>query len=153
MSAAATVEQLGEVLDLVGPLYRRAVRRLEGGEPAGGLPLGVRAVLDLLRGAGSRTVPQLAHTLGLSRQFVQRSVDEAEARGYVRLLANPTHRRSSLVALTDDGRAAIEDQRARERVLLGRVAGDVSPADVGACLHVLRLLLLAVSDGARHPET
>jgi DNA-binding MarR family transcriptional regulator len=151
MSATDTVEQLGDVLDLVGPLYRRAVRKLEGGEASGDLPVGVRAVLDLLRRAESRTVPQLAQTLGLSRQFMQRSVDEAQARGYVRLLVNPMHRRSSLVALTDSGRTAIEQQRARERDLLQRVASDVSLADVRACMHVLRRLLVAVSDTAAHP--
>jgi DNA-binding MarR family transcriptional regulator len=153
MSAPDLVDELGEVLDLVGPLYRRAVRRLEGSEPAEGLPLGVRVVLDLLRRADHRTVPQLALSLGLSRQFVQRSVDEAEARGYVRLLVNPAHRRSSLVALTDAGRGTIEEQRARERAALQLVADDVSAGDVRACLHVLRRLLAAVSDGPGHRDT
>ncbi len=151
MSASDPVSQLGEALDLIGPLYRRAVRRLENRERAGGLPVGVRAVLDLLRQTGPRTVPQLAKTLGLTRQVVQRSVDDARARGLVRLMANPAHRRSSLVALTDEGREAVEEQRASERAVLQRVAGAVSPADVSSCVVVLRHLLAAVSEPAPLP--
>lgn len=151
MSTPDLVTQLAEALDLIGPLYRRAVRRIEGNEASGGLPVGVRAVLDLLRQNDSRTVPQLAQALGLTRQVVQRSVDDAEARGFVQLLANPAHRRSSLVALTQSGRAAVEEQRAKERALLQRVADAVSPADVTGCVVVLRHLLAAVSEPA--PDT
>jgi DNA-binding MarR family transcriptional regulator len=79
---------------------------------------------------------------------VQRSVDDAQARGFVLLLANPAHRRSSLVALTETGRAAVEERRARERDLLQRVADAVSPAEVTGCVVVLRQLLAAVSQPA-----
>lgn len=152
MSVPDVVEQLGEALDLVGPLYRRAVRRLEAGEADGGLPLGIRAVLDLLGRVDARTVPQVASTLGVSRQFVQRSVDEARARGYVAFASNPAHRRSSLVTLTEAGRAAVEGERARERDVLQPVADEVSAAEAAACLHVLRCLLAAVSEGSGGPQ-
>lgn len=148
MSAADPVSELSDALDLIGPLYRRAVRRIESNERAGGLPVGVRAVLDLLRQTDARTVPQLARTLGLTRQVVQRSVDDAQARGLVQLTVNPAHRRSSLVVLTTTGRDVVEEQRARERVVLQRVADAVSPADVRGCLVVLRHLLAAVSEPA-----
>lgn len=77
-------------------------------------PVGVRAVLDQLRREGERTVPQMARAQGLSRQFVQRMVNDARAAGYVDLRDNPAHQRSSLVALTQPGREAIDAVTARE---------------------------------------
>jgi DNA-binding MarR family transcriptional regulator len=59
---------------------------------------------------------------------------------------NPAHRRSSLIRLTDAGRAAIEAVIAREHGLLGQVGGDLNQADVDACVKVLSRMLDALSD-------
>lgn len=130
-------ERLTEVFDLVGPLYRRVHRKVEQAAPDAGLSVGVRAVLDLLRTGGPMTVPQMGRAQALSRQFVQRMVNDAARCGLVRSVANPAHRRSSLIELTDEGRTAIGAVRAREHALLRRVDGGLSMADVDACLRVL----------------
>ncbi|MGW3209952.1 MarR family winged helix-turn-helix transcriptional regulator [Streptomyces sp. NPDC001135] len=130
-------ERLTAVFDLVGPLYRRVHRKVEQTAPLEGLSVGVRAVLDLLRTQGPLTVPQMGRAQALSRQFVQRMVNDAARRGLVESVANPAHRRSPLIRLTDPGRAAIGAVRAREHALLRRVGGDLTPADVDACLRVL----------------
>ncbi|MEU0007274.1 MarR family transcriptional regulator [Streptomyces sp. NPDC006314] len=130
-------ERLTEVFDLVGPLYRRVHRKVEEATPVEGLSVGVRAVLDLLRTRGPLTVPQMGRAQALSRQFVQRMVNDAARQGLVQSVANPAHRRSSLIRLTDPGRAAIGAVRAREHALLRRVGGDLTMADVDACLRVL----------------
>ncbi|MEU2060754.1 MarR family transcriptional regulator [Streptomyces sp. NPDC013455] len=130
-------ERLTEVFDLVGPLYRRVQRKVEEAAPIEGLSVGVRAVLDLLRARGALTVPQMGRTLALSRQFVQRMVNDAARQGLVEATPNPAHRRSSLIRLTGPGRAAIGAVRAREHELLRRVDGELTMADVDTCLRVL----------------
>jgi DNA-binding MarR family transcriptional regulator len=130
-------ERLTEVFDLVGPLYRRVHRKVEQEAPNEGLSVGVRAVLDLLCTQGPMTVPQMGRTLALSRQFVQRMVNDAARYGLVQSVANPAHRRSSLIRFTEEGRTAIGAIRAREHALLRRVDGDLTMADIDACLRVL----------------
>jgi DNA-binding MarR family transcriptional regulator len=133
----ATPDQLARVFDLLGPLYRQAVRTVDH---TAGIPVGVRALLDLLRVRGSSTVPRIADILGLSRQFVQRCVNEAEEAGWVTLATNPVHRRSSLVVISDAGEAES----------LTPLATGLSEEDVAACLRVLTHLLELVrspSDG------
>ncbi|WP_433175084.1 MarR family winged helix-turn-helix transcriptional regulator [Actinoallomurus sp. CA-150999] len=139
-------DRLAEVFDLVGPLYRRAQRKVEQYTPAEGLSVGVRAVLDLLRQNGPMTVPQMGRAQALSRQFVQRMVNEAAERGLVETAPNPAHRRSSLVRLTGEGAAAITALKARERAMLGRVGGDLTDAEISACLRVLTRMLEFLDD-------
>ena len=99
--------RLTEVFDLVGPLYRLTQRKVEQGESVEGLSVTVRAVLDLLHKRGPLTVPAMGRALAVSRQFVQRTVNEAAAQGLVESIPNPAHQRSSLIRLTDPGREAI----------------------------------------------
>ncbi|MFC9229601.1 MarR family winged helix-turn-helix transcriptional regulator [Streptomyces decoyicus] len=133
--------RLTEVFDLVGPLYRRVQRKVEQAAPIEGLSVGVRAVLDLLRAHGPMTVPQMGRAQALSRQFVQRMVNDAAARHLVDITPNPAHQRSSLIRLTDDGRAAITAVTVREHALLRQVDGDLTDAEVTACVRVLTRML------------
>jgi DNA-binding MarR family transcriptional regulator len=138
--------RLAEVYVLVGPLYRRALRKVELGEEVEGVGVGVRAVLDMLRLGGPMTVPQMGRAQALSRQFVQRMVNDAAGRGWVEAVPNPAHRRSRLIRLTEPGRAVIEAVIAREHGLLGQVGGGLTQADVDACVKVLSSMLDALSD-------
>ncbi|MEU2130452.1 MarR family transcriptional regulator [Streptomyces sp. NPDC018352] len=133
--------RLTEVFALVGPLYRRVQRKVEQTAPIEGLSVGVRAVLDLLRENGPMTVPRMGRAQALSRQFVQRMVNDASAAGLVEIFPNPAHQRSSLVRLTASGRAAITAALAREQSLLRQVDGDLTDADVTACVRVLGRML------------
>lgn len=136
---AALADRLIEVFDLVGPLYRRAQRKVE--EETRGLSVGVRAVLNLLREQGPMTVPQMGRAQALSRQFVQRMTNDAAALGLVEPVPNPAHRRSSLIRLTAEGRAAITAVIDHERALLREAGAGLSDADVSACLRVLSRLV------------
>ncbi|MEV0613969.1 MarR family transcriptional regulator [Nonomuraea sp. NPDC050404] len=139
-------DRLTEVFDLVGPLYRRSLRKVELDAPIEGLSVGVRAVLNLLREEGPMTVPQMGRAQALSRQFVQRMVNDAAERGLVEFTANPAHKRSSLIRLTGEGRAAIDAVRERERRVLRQVGGDLTEAEIDACLRVLSRLLRILDD-------
>ncbi|WP_327729479.1 MarR family transcriptional regulator [Streptomyces sp. NBC_00487] len=143
----ALAGRLSEVFAVLGPLYRRTTRALELKERKEGFPVGVRAVLELLRmGGRPMTVPQMGRTLALSRQFVQRMVNEAAGQDLVEAIPNPAHQRSSLIRITDTGRATIDALVARERLLLERAGGDLTGADVDACLRVLTHLLALFED-------
>ncbi|HET9380821.1 MAG TPA: MarR family winged helix-turn-helix transcriptional regulator [Streptomyces sp.] len=135
-----------EVFALVGPLYRRVQRKIEQDGPRQGLSVGVRAVLDLLRENGPMTVPQMGRAQSISRQFVQRMVNDAAADGLVEAVPNPAHARSPLIRLTGTGRAAIGAVVAREHMLLREAAGDLTTADVDACVRVLRRMLALFED-------
>jgi DNA-binding MarR family transcriptional regulator len=77
----------------------------------------------------------------LSRQFVQRMVNDAAAGQLVEIIPNPAHQRSSLVRLTESGRAAITAALTREQSLLRQVEGDLTDNEVTACLRVLGRML------------
>jgi DNA-binding MarR family transcriptional regulator len=143
---AELTDRLTEVFDLVGPLYRRAFRKVEQDAPIEGLSVGVRAVLNLLREHGPMTVPQMGRAQALSRQFVQRMINDAAARGLVEPVPNPAHKRSSLIRLTGQGRAAITAVIDRERAVLRQVAGELTEAEIDACLRVLSRLLRFLDD-------
>jgi DNA-binding MarR family transcriptional regulator len=136
-------ERLTEVFAVMGPLYRRVSRAVEVAAPIEGASVGVRAILDLLQTAGPQTVPQLGARQDLSRQFVQRMVNDAVESGYVVIQPNPAHIRSSLVALTVAGRATITAVKAREHQLLRRVGGALTNSDIDTCIHVLSSMLNA----------
>ncbi len=129
--------RLAEVYVALGPVYRRVARIVEQDEQISGLQVGVRNVLDQLRRDGDRTVPQLARTQELSRQYTQRMVDRARADGLVELVDNPAHRRSRLVRLTPAGETAITAVIARELSLLARVGGDLTASELDGTLRVL----------------
>ena len=57
------------------------------------------------------TVPGIARALGQSRQAVQRITDVMQTDGLVRYEANPRHKRSSLVKLTDHGQQVYNELR------------------------------------------
>lgn len=144
-------DRLAQVYLVVGPLYRKVLRIVERDEPEMGMSVGVRAVLDQLRRRGELTVPQIAREQDLSRQFVQRMVNEARAAGWVDVVDNPAHRRSHLIRLTSAGEQVIGTVVAREHRLLQRVGGDITQADVDATLHVLTEMLTAL-DAIEHAD-
>lgn len=55
------------------------------------------------------TVPQIGRRLGVSRQNIQRLVNDLAADGLVVFVDNPDHKTSPLVALTDHGRAVLDE--------------------------------------------
>lgn len=138
--------RLTEVFDLVGPLYRRVQRKVEQAAPLDGLSVGTRAVMVLLREHGPMTVPQMGRAQALSRQFVQRMVNDAASRGLVESIPNPAHQRSSLIRLTEAGAAAVTAAVTREAELLRGVGGDLTDADVTACVRVLSHMLALFDD-------
>ncbi|MEU6307358.1 MarR family winged helix-turn-helix transcriptional regulator [Streptomyces chartreusis] len=133
--------RVSEVFDLIGALYRRGLRKLEQGEEVEGVSVGVRSVLVLLHRYGPMTVPQMGRLMTLTRQFVQRMVNDALARGWAESTPNPAHQRSSLIRITDEGEAVITAILAREHALNRQVGGELTEAELQACVRVLKEML------------
>lgn len=133
--------RVSEVFDLIGALYRRGLRKLEQGEAVEGVSVGVRSVLTLLHRYGPMTVPQMGRVTTLTRQFVQRMVNDALARGWVEATPNPAHQRSSLIRITDEGETVITTILRREHELNRQVGGDLTDAELRACKRVLKEML------------
>src|SRR2546423_11243769 len=71
-------------------------------------------VLGAIALGGPLTVAQIARTMGLTRQNVQRLVDDLETAGIVRRTAHPDSRPARVVALTHAQRAAYSPREQRE---------------------------------------
>ncbi len=64
-------------------------------------------VLGALAASGTaRTVSQVARTMGLTRQSVQRTADDLAAGGLIEFRSNPDHARAKLMAMTAKGEDA-----------------------------------------------
>ena len=91
-----------------------------------GMTAAMRGVLELILLGGPATVPSMALARGVSRQHIQQQVDALRGRGFVERKENPAHKRSTMIALTDKGRALIQNIRAEELDTLSRVQAGVS---------------------------
>src|SRR3712207_6551384 len=96
-------------------------------------------VLGALAMAGeARTVAQVARAMGLTRQAVQRLVDELEAEGIVRRLDHPESRRARLVQLAPRGESLFAEMVRRQRPWVARLGAGISPSELLSVLDVLR---------------
>jgi DNA-binding MarR family transcriptional regulator len=95
--------------------------------------------------AGPVTVAQIARTLGLARQSVQRVADALEAAGLVAYEDNPRHRRARLVALTGQGRDTLSSIQAAQRPWADALGGAVGERDLRRANEALDRVLEVLS--------
>jgi DNA-binding MarR family transcriptional regulator len=134
-----SVEGLYEVLRHVRPLHQYSAKAVADSLAEREVTLPMRAVLERLAD-GAQTVPQVARSLWLPRQVVQRLTDAAARLGYVQYTDNPAHRRSRLAALTDAGRQVFAELRDDELASLRSLADTLEPADIAAAVRVIAAL-------------
>lgn len=96
-----------------------------------------RRLLMTLRKHRLCTVPQLARKRGVSRQFVQVTMNALAKRSLVAFKENPDHKRSRLLSLTERGEALILGVMAREGEALQRVAAQLKSDEVKEAVKVL----------------
>jgi DNA-binding MarR family transcriptional regulator len=130
--------------ELIVAVLSLGVRLLEGGgrlvEDLGLTPARWQVLGALSLSPAPLTVPQIARNLGLARQSVQRLVDLLEAQGFVRLEANPHHRRAKLVVMTREGVAVYRRAERRQRPWAESLVADLPDAAVRDAIDVLRRL-------------
>ena len=88
-----------------------------------------------------RTVAQIARTMGLTRQSVQRVADLLERDGVTAYAENPDHRRAQLVRLTPHGQQALHTIQQAQRVWADVVGAEIGEAELRRAGAVLDLLL------------
>ena len=102
-----------------------------------GLTAVMREVLELVLLGEASTVPAMARARSVSRQQMQQQVNALLGRDLVERRDNPAHKRSSLIGLTDKGRALVENMRADEFNAMRRMQVGVSDNAVLEAAQVL----------------
>jgi DNA-binding MarR family transcriptional regulator len=133
---------------IVADIYELAGRLREHGEAIAATVGQTQARWQVLSAASGhpQTVPQIARTLGVTRQNVQRIADLLVGEGAAEYRANPDHRGSPHLVLTRRGRAAFDALMKAATGYHARIAGKLSPSDVASLQRGLRRLLDALAD-------
>jgi DNA-binding MarR family transcriptional regulator len=88
----------------------------------------------------SLPVAHIARNMGLSRQAVQRVVNELEDRTLLQFAPNPHHQRAKLVLLTTKGKHVFEATLTLQRPWAAALASGISEKDIALALTILRTL-------------
>jgi DNA-binding MarR family transcriptional regulator len=89
------------------------------------------------------TVPRIARRLGVTRQSVQRVVDELMADELAVSMPNPDHRTSPIIELTSTGQAVLDDINRAADVAHRRMLKSFGPAEVAELRRLLAALTAA----------
>jgi DNA-binding MarR family transcriptional regulator len=152
MSTAVTAALTDLVTDLVLETFRLNGRLLAEGD-ALVADLGLTSARWQVLGAialspVSISVAHIARNMGLTRQAVQRLVNEMAADGLLRFEPNPHHRRAKLVLLTSRGQAAYDAAMRRQGPWAANLMGGMSAERIEAATATLR----AVRERLEHSE-
>lgn len=132
-----TGADLYAVLQRIRPVHELSTRAVGTALEGTDLTVPLRAVLDRLYVEGPQTVPAIARSLYVTRQGIQSLVDRAKELGLAETRSNPEHRRSHLVALTDEGRRQFTALHDAELDRLSSLADGLTATDLEACIRVL----------------
>ncbi|MDQ8698319.1 MarR family transcriptional regulator [Hyphomicrobium sp. LHD-15] len=91
-------------------------------------------------------VAHIARNMGLTRQAVQRLVNEMANDGFVAFGSNPHHQRAKLVLLTPHGKAAYASAMRRQRPWAEKIAKGLARKDIDGARSTLAALELRLSD-------
>jgi DNA-binding MarR family transcriptional regulator len=99
------------------------------------------AVLGRLDREGMRSIGDMAAAERVRPQSMTQTVSDLESEGLVERHADPADGRRTLLALTDEGRRILaEDRRQREGWLARTISEDLSPAEQQVLMRALTLL-------------
>ncbi len=138
-------EQIAEILELLRPLLRLSESRIKK-QQSDGITPAMQRVLSHLQIQGDATVPALARTLGTGRQHVQRVVNELLALGLLERRENPAHKKSLLIALTDEGCDNLDRIEREKKGLLENMTEGLTDDDLQCCLEVMGQLIASLED-------
>lgn len=132
-------------LDLVLSIFRlNGILQAEGDRMAGSLGLTSarwKVIGVIALSPGGVTVPAIARTLGQSRQAVQRITDVMQEDDLLAYADNPRHKRSPLVALTEQGQQVYNALRAVQDPWAIEHTEDVPVEDLETALRLIHRLI------------
>ena len=103
-----------------------------------------RGVLEILVRDGAQSVPAIARARLVSRQHIQKLVDDLIGKRLVELQPNPAHKTSPLVDVTIAGERAYTTAASGEADILDAIAPELGKTDLGPSLVALRALVAAL---------
>ena len=103
-----------------------------------------QGILEILVLDGAQPVPAIARRRMVSRQHIQKLVDDLGRKRLVELRPNPAHKTSPLVDVTIDGERAYTTAASREAEILAAMAPDLAETDLRPALAALRALVDAL---------
>jgi DNA-binding MarR family transcriptional regulator len=122
-----------------------AISRHQGDEMAGSVgQTQARWQTMWIIASGQLTVPQVARRLGVSRQNVQRIVDELRRDRLLQLTDNPDHKTSPLLELTNAGRDHLAQINAAAEDVHQRMLAHFTERDVKSLRALLTKLIAAI---------
>lgn len=133
----AAVDELTFTTALLYFRMRKAAEEMIG---EGAQSAGRRSILKSLTSGGPQTVPQMARLRAVSRQHIQKLVNDLVADGLVELTDNPAHRTSRLVRITEKGEAVASATARREAEILPEVSRGIPLEDIRKATRVLQSL-------------
>jgi len=136
-------------MDLSGPaadlleLVSLIVRGSSGNRD---LSLTALSALGSLERMGPRRITALAASEGVSQPSMTQLVQRLEQRGLVTRSSDPADARAALVSVTDEGRAALAERRARGARRIALLLADLPADDVRALGEALTAVLPAIRE-------
>jgi DNA-binding MarR family transcriptional regulator len=137
-ASADAVLRLVEAVEDAADRFAQVEHRMFSDTGMTGARMRVASVLAAPETA--RTVPQIARTLGLTRQAVQRVADDLAERGLAAWRENPEHRRAHLLQLTSEGRAAYGEGLQRKALWAQAMSEGLTPAWLAVATELLGLM-------------
>lgn len=128
------------VMDEAIHLFHRMKAIAEQLHGGGEMSAGKRGILRDLARLGPKTVPQLARMRPVTRQHIQSLVDPMAAQGLVAFQHNPDHKRSRLVAITDEGLALVQEMFEREEQLFALLGIELDERDLETAARTIRTI-------------
>lgn len=110
-----------------------------------GINPSMRAVMESLASGKKQTVPEMAAARGVSRQHIQKIVNELLELKLVQSEINPAHKRSDYYLLTPRGEDIFSEVVAREAVPMTALTEVLPEADVAAATKALSQLNEAIA--------
>ena len=84
------------------------------------------------------TVPQIARTMGQSRQAVQKVVTAMHKDGFLSLIENPNHKRAKLIELTTKGKKAYESLKMKQIPWANKHSEHLNATELKMTLNILK---------------
>ena len=140
--------------EIILEVFRLNGRLIDAGDSMAA-PVGQTSARWQVLGAvagGPASVAQIARTMGLTRQAVQRTADLLAADGLVRYAENPHHRRAKLVMMTPEGRQALDYIGQRQARWANRIGGQHDLEQMRTAATVLRGLRESLEQDERGSE-
>jgi len=104
-----------------------------------------RAAMEFLYPDRTLSVPEIAERYQVSRQHVQVTVNALLGKKLLATRDNPRHKRSPLIALTDDGKALFKRIRNRDKKIVEQLFAAIPASDRRATQKTLEALLAQIT--------